>query len=93
MSKDNKGIINSINLNAIENLSLSELEKRTEFSAIPFTMICDYIACLKNICDGILCDVVCDCVASVCDCITEVCDQICDNVCDNVCDYVCDNIF
>lgn len=84
MKEKNIGIVNSINLNNIENLTLSELESRIEFSIIDPARI---------ICDGILCDRVCDCVASVCDCVRAVCDQICDQVCDQICNSVCDRIW
>ncbi|SHI75175.1 hypothetical protein [Lutispora thermophila] len=73
---DNKGILNSINLNSVENLSITEMENRLEFSFI--------VAGIPDpgevvICDGIVCDKICDCVASVCD---GICDGICDKICD-----------
>lgn len=86
-------IIKSINLNAVENLSIQELESRLEFSFAvvdPDIAICANIFCDGILCDGIICDAVCDCVASVCDCVRSVCDAVCDEICDQICDQVCD---
>ena len=56
MKKD--GIINSLNLNSDENLSLVEFENRLEFSIIPsFIAPCDTIC--NPICDTI-CSPICD---------------------------------
>jgi len=82
---ENKGILNSINLNSVENLSITEMESRLEFSFIvgnvPNIQVCALILCDGILCDGIVCDKICDCVAAVCD---QICDQICDQVCDQI---------
>ncbi|SHI75305.1 hypothetical protein [Lutispora thermophila] len=75
---ENKGILNSINLNSVENLSITEMENRLEFSFI-FAGVPDYYD--GRICDAIVCDKICDCISAVCD---AICDQICGQICDAI---------
>ncbi len=89
-------ILNSINLNSVDNLSIVELNSRLEFSFVPIgagmpgdqpdgptcaIVLCDGIFCDGILCDGVVCDKVCDCVTSVCD---NICGQICGNICDQI---------
>lgn len=58
-------IIQSINFNLVENLSLQELESRIEYSFVVFDP--DMETCANIRCDSIDCDKICDKVRPTCD--------------------------
>ena len=64
---ENKNIINSMNLNAVDNLSLTQFEDRVEYGIAMHDFDSD----------------LCDCIAAVCDNVCDaICSPVCDNVCD-----------